>query len=152
MRPMPELSSATPLGCCPVMAVILTEKFAAGSQPTVAHLPPKPPSAPMDFRVLCIKVGTNHTLTADEPSVIQSNHLVWLTSDNRKLDDQRRANLCRAKIQGSALSDFNLQEANLFGIDLRNAILSNTILEGANLIMAELQGARLIETNLQRLV
>jgi uncharacterized protein YjbI with pentapeptide repeats len=71
-----------------------------------------------------------HTLTEDELSTVLSNHRAWLES-GAKPDDERRANLCRAKVP--VVWIFNK-------VDLRGAILHQADLRGAEFMGTNLRG------------
>jgi Pentapeptide repeats (8 copies) len=76
------------------------------------------------------------TLTPEELAPVLHNHQAWLASD-RTQDDERRANLCQATLQGADLSRADLQGATLQGADFYGADL-----QGATLSRANLQGAK----------
>lgn len=151
MRPMAELFSATLLGGWLVAAVLLAEKLGVGSQPVAVQPPRKSLPAPTNLRIMCGGPYRDRILTSDELSAIHKNHLAWLASlasNERDPNDERRANLCGAKLQNASLFRFNLQWAYLSEVDLQKADLYETNLTGANLSKANLQGARLMGTSL----
>jgi Pentapeptide repeats (8 copies) len=86
--------------------------------------------------------------TPEELATVLRNHQAWRTSDG-KPDDERRANLCRADLQGADLQGVDLQGANLQVAFLRGANLQKARLLEANLQVAPLTGADLREAGLQ---
>jgi Pentapeptide repeats (8 copies) len=83
----------------------------------------------------------NRTPTSEELTTVLSDHEAWLDS-GRKPEDERRANLCQAILQG----------ANLRRADLRGADLAEAYLQEADLFNARVQRAVLYGTDLQRAV
>ena len=89
--------------------------------------------------------------TPEELATVLRNHRAWLESD-RKSDDERKANLCRADLEGAPLLHANLEGADLSGANLQGVYLILANLEGAHLFGANLREAVLFGANLRKAV
>jgi uncharacterized protein YjbI with pentapeptide repeats len=106
----------------------------------------------------------DRTLSPEELMTVLRNHQAWRASGERP-NDSRRANLCRAILDGAdlegaelpradlrqaRLSEAKLQRALLFWANFQGATLGKVNLQGARLAEANLQGAKLTSANLQQ--